>query len=534
MSEESVRPELEADQGEPDQSQFDEEALRARRRQYGMTAVVIAMVVVAILAIPWRDHVKAGGRIAPERWARVRSEAPGVVREVTHTPGDAIEQGEVIAVLDYDEQRDALEAARLALAREREKLADLGLRLRENAIQREGADAIAKSAGKQADAAERIDDARLAALDPVADAALEAVRGFTTAMRAEVSRNRNAPEEVAFKGDDLYQRVSNAMAHYSKSAAAVADQLVKIAGSEAGRQFRFELEDLRFAYDLADHSMQELLVKHELVERGYLAPVTLREPCIELEREAMQLAHSFRALSGSARTVLGSPAEQSERVRGAEESRRLLASESERLEAERTSVESEIAAAELAVRSAERHQGKTAIRAPIRGTLAGESLSRFDVVGANDSVGVIEDATRLVLKVHVEEADFRRIKVGQSAESRALDGRSLRGSVVWTTPLAGQAVRDQAWNVLIQLEGNGAGFALGEKVTASIDVGRRSMLGRWLKPADEIAAGPRVAFVEDPTELRRAPGTLPEPGGASEHDKLALEHPGGRDGSKGR
>jgi len=533
MSDENLRPELDADQGELDESQFDEEALRARRRQYGLTAAVIAIVVAAIVAFPWRNDVKASGRIAPQRWSRVYTEAPGVVREVKHITGDAIEQGEVIAVLDYDEQRDALEAARLALERERQKLADLELRLRENAIQREGADVVARSAGERAVAAERIDGARLAALDPVADAALEGVRGFTTEVRAELSKNRSAAAPAVFKGEDLYRQVRDAMARYSKSAAAVADQLVKVAGSEAGRQFRFELEDLRFAYDLTDHSMQELLMKHQFLERGFLAPVALREPCIELEREAMELAHSFRALSGSARAVLGSPAEQSERVRGAEESRRLLASESERLEAERASVGSEIAAAELTVRSAERHQGKTAIRAPIRGTLSGESLSRFDAVSANTSVGVVEDASRLVLKVHVEEADFRRIEVGQAVESHAPDGRSLRGSVIWRTPLAGQAVRDQAWNVLIQLDGNNAGFALGDKVMASIDVGRRSLMGRWFRPADETATAPRLAFVEDPTELRRPPGSLPEPG-AAEHDKLAFERPVAPNGADGR
>lgn len=532
MSGQNHGSELDARQVELDESQFDEEALRARRRQYALTAAAIAIVGAAILAIPWRDHVKASGRIAPQRWARVRSEAPGVVREVTHTIGDAVQAGEVIAVLDFDEQRDALEAARLALARERQKLADLELRLRENAIQREGANAVAKFAGARAVAAERIDGSRIAALDPAADAALEEVRGFATELRAELAKNRSAREETVFKGEDRYREVRDDMARYSEGAATVADQLTKVAGAEAGRQFRFELEDLRFAYDLADQSMEEILMKHELVARGLLAPVALRELCIGLERETMELAHSFRAISGSARTLLGSPAEQSERVRSAEESRRLLANESERLEAQRASVASEIAAAELTVRSAERHQGKTEIRAPIRGTLAGEPLSRFDAVSANTPVGTVEDASRLVLKVRAEEADLRRIKTGEAVEFRARGGRVLRGSVVWTTPLAGQQVRDQAWNVLIQLEGNNAGVELGEKVMASIDVGRRSLLGRWLEPAGEAATAPRVAFVEDPTELRTV-GVLAEPGAAA-HEQLAAERPDvgiGADGS---
>jgi len=532
MSDENLRPGLDADHDEFEESPFDEEALRARRRQYGLTAAAIAIIVAAILAFPWRDHVKASGRIAPQRWARVHSEAPGVVREVTHTPGDVIEQGEVIAVLDYDDQHDALEAASLAVTRERQKLADVELRLRENAIQREGADAVVRSVQQRVIAAEHIDGARLAALDPVADAALDGVRGFTTEVRAELSKKRSDPAATVFKGEDLYGEVRDAMARYSELAAAVADQLVQVAGSKAARQFKFELEDLNFAYDLADHSMQEILTKHQLMEQGFIAPVALREPCIELEREAVELAHNFRALSGSAHSVWGSPAEQSERVRRAEESRRLLASESERLEAERAGVESDIAAAELTVRAAERHQGKTSIRAPIRGTLAGESLSQFDVVSANASVGVVEDASRLVLKVYVERADFRRIKVGQAVEFYAPDGRSLRGSVAWMTPLAGQAVRDQAWNVLIQLEGTNAGFALGDKVMASIDVGSRSLLGRWFKPAEPIATAPRVAMVEDPTELRKPPEALPESGAAAPA-QLSSERTGVRKGADG-
>jgi multidrug resistance efflux pump len=523
MSEPDQRPELEPDQGELDEPLFDEEALRARRCQYGLAVAATAVVAAAILAIPWPASVDASGRIAPQRWARVHSEAPGVVREVVHRPGDAVGEGDVIAVLDFDEQRDALEAAQLALARERQKLADLELRLRENAILREGADAVAESAGKRAVAAGRIDGSRIASLDPVADAALTGVRRFATGVRAEISKDQSARAEAVFEGEELHRDVRTAMERYSERAAAVADHLTKVAGSEAGRQFRFELEDLRFSYALADHSMEEILMKHELVAQGLLAPVALRALILELERETMELAHGFRALSGSARTLLGSHAEQSERVRGAEESRRLLANESDRLEAERSTVASEIAAAELAVRAAERHQGKTAIRAPIRGTLAGESIAQFDAVSANTSVGVVEDADRLVLKVNVEEASLRLIEVGQSVAARTRGGRALSGSVVWTVPFLGQEVRDQAWNVLIQLEGDDGGVEVGEKVVAAIDVGRRSLLRRWLEPADEAATEPRIAFVEDPTELR-APGLLRELGTPAP-EQLAAEPP---------
>ena len=63
-------------------------------------------------------------------------------------------------------------------------------------------------------------------------------------------------------------------------------------------------------------------------------------------------------------------------------------------------------------------------------------------------------------------------------------------------------MHDQGWNVLVKVEGNGAAFEMGEKVVASIDVGRRSLLARWLKPADDFI-GPRVDYVRDPTEVRK-------------------------------
>jgi multidrug resistance efflux pump len=507
MSEPIHRSETGADRGELDE--FDREALRARRRQYGLAAAAIAIAAAAMLAIPWGDQVQASGRIAPHRWARVHSEAPGVVREVIRNSGDEVEEGEVIAVLDFDEQRDALEAARLALAREHQKLADLELRLRDNAIQREGADAVAQFARERAVAAESIDGSRIAALESIAEAVLEGVRRFTTQVRAELSMNRSAREAAVFKGEDLYRKVRDAVERYSENAAAVADHLVEVGGPEAGRQFLFELEDLRFAYVIVDHSMEEILEKHALVERGLVPSEMLRGLNVELERETMELAHGFRALSGSARTLLGSRAEQSERMRGADEIRRLLANESERLEAERASVASGIAGAEIAVRAAERHQGKTAIRAPIGGTLSGESLARFDAVSANTAVGVVEDTNRLVLKLRVDATDAQWIKVGQAVDSRARSGRALRGSVVWSTPLAGQEVRDQEWNVLIALEGDNSGVELGEKVVASIDTGKRSLWERWFAPSDEIATAPRFAFVEDPTELREQPVEQP-------------------------
>ncbi|MBY0399707.1 hypothetical protein K2X89_05390 [Myxococcota bacterium] len=501
MSDLDQQRELDANLGEVEDALSEEEALLERRRRYAIPLVVVAATAAAILAIPWRDSVQAKGRVAPERWARVFAEAPGVVRDVMRTTGETVDEGDVIAVLDSEEQRDALERARLALTREKQKLADLELRLRENEILREGANVVAEFAGERAVAARRIDRTRLAELEPAADAALASVRRFVTEVRTVFSMDRNARAKAAFEGDAIHASVRSGMVSYSERADAVADHLFRVVGAEAGRQFRFELEELRFTFSLADHSMEEILMKHHLVKEGLLAPMALRTLALELERQTMELAHGFRALAGSARTLLGSRAEQGERVRSAEENRQMLAYEAERLEAERSIVASEIAEAELAVRTAQRHQGKTTIRAPIGGTLAGEALSQYDAVAANAAVGVVENVDRLVLKVLVAPVEMNRIAIGQRVEARTRGG-VVSGAVVWTVPVLGQEVRDQEWNVLIELEGDHSGVYVGERVTAMIDVGSRSLVQRWLAPEEAVVTEPRVAFVDDPTELR--------------------------------
>jgi len=54
-----------------------EEALQARTRRRLIVGVVILGLIGALVISPWRESVELSGRVAPARWARVRSEAPG-------------------------------------------------------------------------------------------------------------------------------------------------------------------------------------------------------------------------------------------------------------------------------------------------------------------------------------------------------------------------------------------------------------------------------------------------------------------------
>jgi multidrug efflux pump subunit AcrA (membrane-fusion protein) len=506
MSHTDYRP----DPDELDDAEF-EQALRALRRRRVITATSVLGALAAFLAVPWSQSVAVSGRVAPAHWARVRSEVPGVVRELKCKSGDAVQEGDVIAVLDSDEQRDAVEAARLALTRERQKLADLELRLQQNRILREGSDAAVREAERRGLAAESVEDARIEDLEPAAASVLEGVRGFTIMARNQlVIDGRTA---TPLRADPILRAVDAAMASYVERAEAVADHLSNGAGEDAGRELRARLDNVRFTFALSESSMREIVLKHEIVVRGLLAPVELRALVDQLERESRDLTQSFAGLASVTRGLTGSPAERREWIRDAEEKRQLLTNETERVEAERETFASSIAQAELMVRAAERNEGKTAIHAPISGTLTESQLAELDVVGPSAAVGIIEDTAQLVLKVRVVDADWPLVAEGLPVTAD-VDGRMLNGTVAWKVPRVGQEVRDQEWNVLVRVASDMAGIEPGTKVKGAVVVGRRSLFGRLLdrrQRGEQSAsvAGTRMAFVNDPTE-ERAVGALGE------------------------
>ena len=477
-----------------------EEALHARTRRRWMIGGGMLALIVALLIMPWSESVELSGRVAPARWARVRSEAPGVVREVRRRSGDPVQEGDVISVLDSDEQRDAVAGARLALTRERQKLADLELRLRENSILREGADAAVHDAERRAAAAARIEEARFAELEPASSSVLQGIREFTIKARDQVAIAANSAPP--FAGDKVLQTVEAPMARYVERAKQIAGHLSNVVPEEAVRDFTARLENVRFNFGLARSSMHEIVRKHEFVTRGLLAPAELRGLVNELERESRDLAQSFDVLASAARGWKGSPADRREWVRSAEEKRQLLANETQRVDAERETVASAIAQAELAVRAAERNEGKTAIHAPMSGTLSESAVAELDGVTANASVGVVEDTDQLVLKVRVLDVDWPRVAEGQAVNAN-VNGRMIRGTVAWKVPRLGQEVRDQQWNVLVRLDGDASRVQAGTKIKGAVDVGHRSLLWRLIgRHGSENASASDVSFVDDPTEQR--------------------------------
>jgi multidrug resistance efflux pump len=510
---ERTDPELEPYDDAIEEEVVDEEALRAGRRRRLIALGVAALAAAGVLSIPTTHTVDAKGRLAPKEWAHVRSEAPGVVRELRRHAGDRVARGEVIALLDFDEQRDALEAARLGLARDRQQLADLELRLEENRILLEGADAALEEAKWRVLAATKVQVSWITALEPASEPVLRGVRAFVDDVRRELAIDRRSRAETKFRGAEDRQAVRESMERYVERAGDVVDQVGDAAGDEARSALQFEIENVRFAFGLADRTMQELLMKRRLVEQDFLAPSALGELAHQLEREAMTLTQTFRSFASAARAHADARAARNAERRSAEEARMLLANERERLLAERSGVESLVGQAELAVRGAERHQGKTAVRAPIDGQLLEISLAEQAPVMASAPVGIVEDSHRLVLKARVAEGDLDHVAADQRAEVVATRGSGAPrvGTVAWKVPTAGQEVRDQEWNVLIELEGDADDLEPGFEADVAVEIGRRSLLARlWsLVSGGAAVPEPRVAFVEDPTE-RRSGGPVRE------------------------
>jgi multidrug resistance efflux pump len=95
----------------------------------------------------------------------------------------------------------------------------------------------------------------------------------------------------------------------------------------------------------------------------------------QLEREGRDLTQAFAGLASVASGLTGTPRSAANGCGAPRRSGSSVTNETERVEAERETFESSIAQAELMVRAAERNEGKTAIHAPISGTLSETQLA---------------------------------------------------------------------------------------------------------------------------------------------------------------
>jgi RND family efflux transporter MFP subunit len=82
---------------------------KRRRITWGIAALIL---LIALIAIPWRVRVGGLARVVPGRRASVTAGVDGIVRSVVRREGDAVKAGDVLATLDASNYEAALADAR--------------------------------------------------------------------------------------------------------------------------------------------------------------------------------------------------------------------------------------------------------------------------------------------------------------------------------------------------------------------------------------------------------------------------------------
>jgi HlyD family secretion protein len=79
------------------------------------TQKTIEVPLVTVTQGPLRDKVSASGSFQAERYSVVASQTYGIVKKVYVKPGDHVEKGDIIVVVDEREARESLASAEIAL-----------------------------------------------------------------------------------------------------------------------------------------------------------------------------------------------------------------------------------------------------------------------------------------------------------------------------------------------------------------------------------------------------------------------------------
>jgi RND family efflux transporter MFP subunit len=126
------------------------------------------------------------------------------------------------------------------------------------------------------------------------------------------------------------------------------------------------------------------------------------------------------------------------------------------------------ARAEVAIAGAQ--HGRTQVRAPFAGRLAGRHADPGAMLAAGAPIFTVVDDSLLEFRAAVPSADYPRVKVGAAVDVAvdALAGRAVRGRVARVIPLVEERTRSFA--VVVEVPG-GAGLVGGMFARATVRVG---------------------------------------------------------------
>jgi multidrug efflux system membrane fusion protein len=135
--------------------------------------------------------------------------------------------------------------------------------------------------------------------------------------------------------------------------------------------------------------------------------------------------------------------------------------------------EAELAEAQALLESARREREQalkaladTRIRAPFSGVLERRNVELGDYVDVGDEVASVLDLNEVIVRARVAERERARLRIGQPAVARLLDGRDVEGQVHYMSAVADEQTR--TFDVEIRLKNSQRTIVAGQSVQLTI------------------------------------------------------------------
>lgn len=451
--------------------------------------------------------VVESGTVDAGRAVEVKGRVTGRVARLLVDEGDQVVAGQLLAIIDPQETRLRMEQDRAQLSGAQSSLERAGLEQEQRSETNQAAIAGARA---------RVAQLRLEseAQPRLTAAAIESARSALRSAQEERQRllNSSQPTQKAAavaSVAEAKENVENAQAEYTRQielekqgfVAARSVQSAKLGIGVA----QARLTSAQSALDRLDAQFGAELAKSE---------AAIRSAAADLDR---------------ARTNQSQIATKREELKSAEaELARAVAGRLDAPIAGKTKAQSAASVSQLrsVLRDSERQLGETEIRAPIGGIVTkrsvqvGELATGLSQFSAGSTIVRIEDRTRFLVKLDINEIDVAKLKVGMRAEVRveALPGKMLQGKVAKIAPATksgdpttgGAPAAGTVPKYQVEISVLAAQSGMRSGMTAKCTILVSESKGATSLPLEFIVPGPApyVEVADGPAKSRRVPVRL--------------------------
>jgi HlyD family secretion protein len=420
--------------------------------------------------------VSAEGEVVPVKQATLSFEVTGQLAELLVSEGDTVEAGQTVACLSQTDWQQRMDEAQVALELAQAQL----VQAKTGATAGDFAVAEAALTTAQASLAQVKTGARPEEIAAAQEALAAAQAGVSTAQANLASAQAElARLEAGAKPEEL------TAAKAAMDKAAVALQLAQSEYDKIAWQSGLGATQQAVALRQASDDYESAKANYELLVRGATAEeLDIARAAVEAARAQVEVA---QAQAGQAEAQLdqllaGPTAETiavTEAQVGEAQAQLVKLREGPRPE-DIAVVEAQVRQAQTALQGARITLEKTALIAPLSGTVGAVKVEEGETVMAGAPVLVIGDLSTLRVKTDdLSEVDIVEVAVGQEVEVSvdAMPYLELRGRVSEIAPMAEEQHGDIVYTVTIDLEEGpvlstveGAGASLRWGMTAYVDI----------------------------------------------------------------